>query len=642
MKKHIFLIVLLILAVNLLFSCGDESVPDGTEQDTTVETSSLTETDAPETAEKEPVIENIKKLTLIRSDNAGDMEKSLVDTLHGAIGEATGTRPSVATDLSAEGEAEIIVGSTSRAATLAAKELLTGGFDYVIKSDGNSIVIVGGSDIGTMNAVYFFIDNFIKEGKVYIPEEEVIYRDESGIENKYTPTVATPNRYTRYKNSLGDEIYGAQHLQGMTMDDEGNIYFSFTGLIVKVNQAGEEVGVYKVSDELISLSTHIGNLYWHEGKIYIGLGISKTSLSKHKRYIGVLDDSVFDNGYVQDSDDAPLLYGINIAELSTDRTFTNSDGDAVARFGGGGIDGITVGKLPGGGYILPAGYTVKEEVTASDGTVYLPGDVLAEDVEVTDEEDYIIAVRTQGSYDTFRYDDDNQQIMVFDFDDITEENLLPLTYKRITNDDPTTIDIKFNMYLYCGYHTYGTQVICYDKDTGDYQLWTYGRSEENNEFPKDSLTVVDGSKKLYMAEVEVGQSVPEDSEHYRLAREYAENYYDASDLDNDGNRSEPLLGWHATIKCVCDAGGLENHEEVIYGDTGNGAKICGLNTKLQGDNGCISLGNGFFYIAAQSNEDGYFREDGTTAQKAYGAQARVYYIDRNNGAWNLMRITSWQ
>ncbi|MBR3967732.1 MAG: hypothetical protein IKJ91_11740 [Clostridia bacterium] len=640
MKKNTLLILMLLLTASLLFSCGDAKAPFETDAVSDTETVALTESEAPETEKKEPIIENIKKLTLIRSENAGDIEKSLVDVLHSTIGAETGSRPSVATDLSSESENEIIVGETSRAATERAKALISGSLDYVIKADGGSIVILGGSDIGTMNALYFFIDNFIRDGKVYIPEEEVIYHDESNIESIYAKTVATPNRYTRYKNNLGDEIYGAQHLQGMTMDDEGNVYFSFTGLIVKVNQNGEEVGVYKVSDELISLSTHIGNLYWHEGKIYIGLGISKTSLSKHKRYIGVLDDSVFDGGYVQDNEENPLLYGINIAELSVDRTFTNSEGKAVARFGGGGIDGITVGKLPGGGYILPAGYKVKEAFTSCDGEEYAAGDILTKDVEVTDEKDYIIAVRTQGSYDAFRYDDDNQQIMVFDFDDITEENLLPLTYERITNDDPTTIDIKFNIFLYCGYHTYGTQVICYDKDTGDYQLWTYGRSEKNNEFPKDSLTVIDGSKKLYMAEVEIGQSVSEDSEHYRIAREYAENYYDANDLDNDGDRSEALLGWHATMKCVCDAGGLENHEEVIYGETGHPTKICGINTTLQGDNGCISLGNGFFYIAAQSNDEGYFREDGTTAQKAYGAQARLYYLNRNGG-WKFMRIKSW-
>ena len=71
------------------------------------------------------------------------------------------------------------------------------------------------------------------------------------------------------------------------------------------------------------------------------------------------------------------LYGINIAELSTDRTFKNSEGKDVSRFGGGGIDGITVGKLPGGGYILPAGYTLKEDITAADGTVYKKGTVLS-------------------------------------------------------------------------------------------------------------------------------------------------------------------------------------------------------------------------------------------------------------------------
>ena len=645
MKKALLILCLLLSLLLILCSCGEgkDTVKD---TDTLTETiadtvaDTVAETNAETAAETVESTLDIKEWTIIRSEGASEMVKKSLTILQSAIAAETGARLSVATDSGAASGAEIIIGKADRTAADEAAALLENNLDYVVTVSGKDIVILGLSDIATYNAVNYFIENFISDGKVIFPET-FVYKDTDNLSAKYVPTVATPNRYTRYADNEGSEIYGAQHLQGMTMDDEGNIYFSFTGIIVKVNQQGEEVGVYKVSDEMISLSTHIGNLYWHEGKIYIGLGISKTSLSKHKRYIGVLDDSVFDNGYIQDSEEDPLLYGLNIAELSIDRTFTNSDGKAVARFGGGGIDGITVGKLPGGGYILPAGYKTDEDITASDGTVYKAGTVLTEDVEVNDDEDYIIAVRTQGSYDTYRYDDDNQQIMIFDFDDITEENLLPMTYERVTNDDDTTIDIKYNMYVYCGYHTYGTQVICYDKTTGDYLLWTYGRSKETNEYPKDSLTVIDGSKKLYMDVVEVGQSVPQDSEHYRIAMEYAENYTDINDLDNDGNRGERLIGWHATLKCVCEKGNIDNHDAIAYGDTGYAARICGINTALQGDNGCISLGNGFYYIAAQSNDDTALREDGVTTQKAYGAQARIYYIINNNGAWEFTRVTSW-
>ena len=459
----------------------------------------------------------------------------------------------------------------------------------------------------------------------------------------YTPTLKTPNRYTRYATNDGALIYGAQHAQGMTMDDRGNIYISFTGLIVKINQQGEEVGVYKASSGLISASAHLGNIYWHEGKIYIGLGISNTDLSKHKRYIGVLDESVFNDygGYVQDTDENPLLYALNLPELSVNRTFVDSNGTTVARFGGGGIDGITVGKLPGKGYILPAGYVVKEDIKASNGTIYKAGTVLTEEVEVTDNEDYLVAVRTQGSYDTYRYDDDNKQVMVFDFDDITEENLLPMNYDRIVNDDPTGIYIKYNMYVYNGYHEYGTQVICYDKTTGDYQLWTYDRASVNNEFPAGSFYVIDGSKKLRLEEIEVGQSVPESSEYYSVAQDRANFYTDAKDLDNDGDTGERLIGWVATLQCVCGQHhDIEEHEAVVYGDTGYAAKICGLNTSLQGDNGCISLGNDFFYIFYQDNGTA-LRADGVTKQTAYGGQARIYSLSRHFGKWTFTRVTSW-
>lgn len=460
----------------------------------------------------------------------------------------------------------------------------------------------------------------------------------------YSPTVKTPNKYPRYATPDPTAIYGAQHPQGMTMDDRGNIYISFTGLIVKVNQKNEEIGVYKLSKEMISISTHMGNLYWHDGKIYIGLGISDTDYSGNKRYIGVLDESVFNDygGYVQDNDENPLLHAINIPELSAeDRKFTDSNGTTVARFGGGGIDGITVGKLPGKGYILPAGYVVKEDVKASDGKIYRAGTVLTKDVEVTDNEDYIVAVRTIGDYDTYRYDDDVKQVMVFDFDDITEENLLPMSKARVGADDPTGIDIKFNMFTYTGYDRYGTQVICYDKSTGDYQLWTYGRSKNNNEFPELSFYVIDGSKKLYMDEIEVGQSVPETSEKYATANDRASFYKDTKDLDNDGDTDERLIGWVATLKCICGKyHDIEDHEAVVYGETGYAAKICGMITTLQGDNGCISLGNDFFYISYQSNGTA-LRADGVTEQSTYGAEARIYSLSRQHGAWKFTRVTSW-
>lgn len=455
----------------------------------------------------------------------------------------------------------------------------------------------------------------------------------------YSPTVTTPNRYTEYKTNTGSEIYGAAHPQGMAMDDRGNIYISFTGLIVKMNQQGEEIGVYKPSDDLDALTPHMGNICWHDGKLYISIEFSRYKLS-NKRYLGVLDESVFDNGYVKDSDEDPLLHGVNIAELSEDNKFTSADGKSVSYFGGRGIDGITVGKLPGGGYILPAGYTLKEDIINADGTVYKAGTVIESDTTINDNKDYLVAVRSSSGYDTYRYDDDNQQIMVFDFDDITEENLLPLTYERAVNAEPTSIDIKFNMYVYSGYHTNGIQVISCDKSTGDFLLWTYGRAEKNNEFPSMNFMVIDGSKKLYMSEVEIGQSVPEDSEHYALAMDYASNYHDFKDIDGDGDTNEPLIGWHATLKCTCAKGDIELHEAKCYGDTGHPAKICGVNSSLKGSYGFVSLGSDFFYAVVADNGTAY-REDGTTKQTSYGAKVKIYSLSRYHGAWKFTNVTSW-
>ena len=456
----------------------------------------------------------------------------------------------------------------------------------------------------------------------------------------YSPNVKTPKKYPAYPTNEGDLVYGAGHPQGIAMDDEGNIYIAFTGIIAKINQKGEEVGVYKPAEELSPLAPHVGDLCWYDGKLYFSIEFSKYQLS-NKRYICVLEDSVFDGGYVQDSEDAPLLYGVNVASLSEgDNKFTTADGATRSYYGGRGLSGIDVGKLPGGGYILPAGYTLKEDVKAADGTVYTAGTVLSHDVEVNDSKDYLVAVRSSSTYDTYRYDDDNQQIMVFDFDDITEENLLPITYERAVNEEPTTIDIKFNIFLYTGYYRYGTQVITYDKTTGDYLLCTYGRAVNNNEFPKNNLVAIDGSKKIYVAEVELGQSVPEDSVKYSMAQDYASNYMDDKDFDGDGIYDERLMGWHATLKCTCKLGDIDLHEAKCYGESGHMAKICGLSTSVKGDYGCVYLGNDYFYVTTADNGTA-LREDGTTSQTTYGAQVKIYSLSRYHGAWTFTNVTSW-
>ena len=446
----------------------------------------------------------------------------------------------------------------------------------------------------------------------------------------YLGTAARSDAYPRWYTGTDDQIYGAQHLQGMTMDDEGNIYYSFTGLIVKVSPEGEDLGVYKISQTLTDkTSVHMGNVYWHDGKIYVAIGFNNRDAVGNKVYIGVLDDSIF-NGYVEDTEENPIMLAMNVGEISNDRYFTDSDGNQVAYFGGGGIDSITVGTLPGKGYI-------KE-----DGTV------------VTDNEMYLVLGRGGGNYDEYRYDDDNKELMFFDFDDMipqttngtTNANLLPLTYARASAEDNTTINKKYGAFVYAGYNAYSIQVLTYDKSTGDYLIWAYDRATNCNEFPDYTRFVIDGSKKLYLDDIEVGQSVPETSEYYAKASDYASYYKDTKDIDGDGDTNEPMRGWHATLKCTCELGDIDLHEAVAYGETGYEAKICGFKNGIQGHNGCISLGNDYYYIARSLSDSDLFSWESTdkdgntvqTTQTGYYAESHLYSISKYFGAWEFTRI----
>ena len=48
------------------------------------------------------------------------------------------------------------------------------------------------------------------------------------------------------------------------------------------------------------------------------------------------------------------------------------------------------------------------------------------------------------------------------------------------------------------------------------------------------------------------------------------------------------------------------------------------------DNGLISMGNDYFYAAYQNNEE----VDGVTK---YGADAKLYRLNRYNGAWTFVK-----
>lgn len=59
-----------------------------------------------------------------------------------------------------------------------------------------------------------------------------------------------------------------RHLQGIAVDDGGNIYWSFTTVLVKTDAQGRQVG-------RVEVPSHYGDLTWHDGKVYVAVNLGK-------------------------------------------------------------------------------------------------------------------------------------------------------------------------------------------------------------------------------------------------------------------------------------------------------------------------------------------------------------------------------
>lgn len=84
---------------------------------------------------------------------------------------------------------EVLVGDTNRAPSVAALEEL-GVYDYIIRFEGDFLVICGGSDAATSKAVDAFIEKYAADGQITVPEDiNIMYKlekiDNSSLMPKY-------------------------------------------------------------------------------------------------------------------------------------------------------------------------------------------------------------------------------------------------------------------------------------------------------------------------------------------------------------------------------------------------------------------------------------------------------------------------
>lgn len=81
------------------------------------------------------------------------------------------------------------------------------------------------------------------------------------------------------------------HLQGIVRDEQGDIFWSFTTVLVKTDSKGKELG-------RVDVPNHYGDLAFHNGRVYVAV-----NLGKFNQEAGVADSWV----YVHDAETLALI-----------------------------------------------------------------------------------------------------------------------------------------------------------------------------------------------------------------------------------------------------------------------------------------------------------------------------------------------
>ena len=158
-KLSIFLLVLL-LSLVLIVSCGEEKNKEKTQEELDRELLATVQLEK---------LEDIESYSIVIANDASDELKEKATEFISSLNEALGTDFKLKTDYSArKGTNKIVIGD-SKHHTIDSEELKA--TDYVIKKDGESIVIIGGSERSTFEGVGFFLRNLLKTDtkEVYYP-----------------------------------------------------------------------------------------------------------------------------------------------------------------------------------------------------------------------------------------------------------------------------------------------------------------------------------------------------------------------------------------------------------------------------------------------------------------------------------------
>ena len=341
------------------------------------------------------------------------------------------------------------------------------------------------------------------------------------------------------RETLSLSVFGGEwdtsHCQGSAVDDALEyMYFSFTTKLVKVRIAtGEVVGTVS------GWSGHLGDLTYYDGKIYGSL--------EYYYPIGSFYVAVFDGEkIVGETSHEACMCTMYLSEVNYDYTHQlgeewsieedpNAEGHA---YGCSGIDGISIGKIPGG-----------------------------------DGEDIALMV-CYGIYgNTFRSDNDYQVMLQYDLDSfLSFDSSGRTSIKRECGDildqnhyHTKGPNLSAKYFIYTGNTTYGVQNLEYDTLSDTYIMAVYDGAKEA--FPNYDVFYLDGKAKPVYQELNLGTR----QELYR-------------DLPNSSGEETMDHGYTLSLAQV----GVKDMDSGIWGSNNTGADM---------DTGVVHLYGNYYYIA---------------------------------------------
>ncbi len=210
MKKNrlIALFLVLILALSL-FSCGKKQPSGNGDAATTLPTYAT------------KILEGWQDYTIVYPDEASATVSNAFAELRNAIKEKYGVSLPIKSDFKLPyeelpvGTLEILIGETNRPESIAAREVIKSN-DYTVEFANNRLVIVGGSEEATAEAIAHVIDYLLKDDGLNIPANNKFY-----VAGKYTVGTLTINgvHISEYQLVRGSGMNAAERLMMSQLRD---------------------------------------------------------------------------------------------------------------------------------------------------------------------------------------------------------------------------------------------------------------------------------------------------------------------------------------------------------------------------------------------------------------------------------------